>query len=201
MQISASGPEDGYAEPVTICAGQPQGGTFEGQMTTRQYKAAVHFGYKPGRVNLHAGVQTEELPQAAGLAALNAMDKGWFFDPSKGGITWLKTGALTAGQWNGDLFCVELTDFSAVNTAVSAPEAAGLNVFPSPASGMLTIETETGALIQRVDVRDTLGRQVKSEETAPAEMITLDLSGLTPGVYTLSVATDRGILVKKVVLE
>lgn len=201
MQISASGPEDGYAEPVTICAGQPQGGAFEGQMTTRQYKAAVHFGYKPGRVNLHAGVQTEELPQAAGLAALNAMDKGWFFDPARGGITWLKTGALTAGQWDGDLFCVELTDFSAVNTGVSVPEAAALNVFPSPASGVLTIETETGALIQRVDVSDVLGRQVKSMETEVAEMVTLDLGGLTPGVYTLSVATDRGVLVKKVVLE
>jgi hypothetical protein len=96
---------------------------------------------------------------------------------------------------------LELTDFSAVNTGVSAPEAAALNVFPSPASGVLTIETETGALIQRVDVRDTLGRQVRSVETAPTGMITLDLAGLTPGVYTLSVATDRGVLVKKVVLE
>jgi hypothetical protein len=50
-------------------------------------------------------------------------------------------------------------------------------------------------------VRDTLGRQVRSVETAPAGMITLDLAGLTPGVYTLSVATDRGMLVRKVVLE
>jgi hypothetical protein len=170
-------------------------------MTTRQYKAAVHFGYKPGRVNLHIGTQTEELPQATGLAALNSMDKGWFFDPARGGITWLKTGALTAGQWSGELFCLELTDFSVVNTDAKTPETAGLNVFPSPASGVLTVETETGALIQRVDVRDTLGRLVKSMETAPAEMITVDLAGLSPGLYTLSVMTDRGVLVKAVVLE
>jgi hypothetical protein len=32
-------------------------------------------------------------------------------------------------------------------------------------------------------------------------MATLNLEGLAPGIYTLSVATDRGILVKKIVLE
>ena len=201
MRISVSAPEDGYAEPVTVCAGQPQGGSFAGQLATRQYKAAVHFGYKPGKVRLQYGVQTEELPQASGLSALNSMEKGWFFDPAKGGITWLKTGGITSGQWNGDLFCMELTDFSEVSTAVRTPETAGLNVFPSPVTGVLTIETETGALIHRVDVRDTLGRQVKSIESVPAEMVTLNLEGLAPGVYTLYVATDRGMLVKKVVSE
>jgi hypothetical protein len=200
MRISVSAPEDGYAEPVTVCAGQPQGGSFAGQLATRQYKAAVHFGYKPGKVRLQYGVQTEELPQASGLSALNAMEKGWFFDPAKGGITWLKTGGITSGQWNGDLFCMELTDFSEVSTDVETAEGDKLNIYPSPSDGNLTIETGTGAEIQRVDIRDTLGRQVRSI-AASGEMATLSLGELPKGVYTIYVTTDSGIYGRKIVLE
>ncbi|MBL7829050.1 MAG: DUF4968 domain-containing protein [Saprospiraceae bacterium] len=200
MRISASGPQTGFAEPVGICAGQPQGSPYEGQLNSRDYKLVVHFGYLPANVALtHAG-QTTSLPRAFSAAELNGLARGWFYETGRGGITHIKLGALTPVGGGGDFFCVELSNFS-VSAAPEIAVQVQINVFPSPSRGQFTVEVEDGETIKEVQVTDATGKLVLRRMAEATSMETIDLSAWPGGVYWLTVATEQGIVVRKVVLE
>ena len=74
-----------------------------------------------------------------------------------------------------------------------------VTVYPNPTNGMVQIQN-TEFLMQKVEVYDTYGKLLNvmsvNDHTA-----TLDLNGYASGTYFVKVATDRGVVTKRVVKQ
>ncbi len=72
----------------------------------------------------------------------------------------------------------------------------GLNVYPNPTSGVLTVELNSG-LVKSVVVTDLTGRVVLTSEGS----VNLNLNNLSNGVYYVKVSSDKASEVVKVVKQ
>jgi len=97
---------------------------------------------------------------------------------------------------------------AAPGTPVTAgiKQASGLNVYPNPADGMVTIELygtgtfSPGELIEIVNISGQKVREIKV--AAPGKRVYFDAGSLAPGVYMLRVKTGTGTSeVKKLVVR
>ena len=71
------------------------------------------------------------------------------------------------------------------------------NIYPNPTTGIFTIE---GKNIQSVEITNIRGQTIK-QLTIHNLQFTIDLSNQAKGVYMIKIVTDKGTIVKKVVLE
>lgn len=74
-----------------------------------------------------------------------------------------------------------------------------VDVFPNPATDFLTI-IEQGIFIEEVELMDIMGR-VLLIENEKVNMKNMDLTNVSKGAYVLKIYTDRGVVVKKVVVK
>ena len=81
-------------------------------------------------------------------------------------------------------------------TGVGTHEAGQVKVYPNPSRGELTLEAEG---MRRVEVSNTLGQRVYDRELR-SDHHRMDMSGLKPGVYTVTVTSAIGTTVHRVVL-
>ncbi|MEP7171234.1 MAG: T9SS type A sorting domain-containing protein, partial [Bacteroidota bacterium] len=84
-------------------------------------------------------------------------------------------------------------------------EAAGMEVFPNPANGMVTLKY-TASQNQSADLilTDLTGREVMHEQinmAAGTNENTFDISGFTNGVYFIKIKTIDGERVQKIVKQ
>jgi hypothetical protein len=74
-----------------------------------------------------------------------------------------------------------------------------LKLFPNPTSGRLTVKLQSPG-INKIEIFDRFGKRLKIERTVTANA-ELDLSGLSAGIYFLSVSDEEGkSQVKKIVI-
>lgn len=73
------------------------------------------------------------------------------------------------------------------------------NVFPNPASDIVTITNNENIDVEQVEVYDINGRNVKSQDFNNKNEIQLNISDLASGSYMLHVKTNQGIALKKMV--
>lgn len=76
-----------------------------------------------------------------------------------------------------------------------------LNVYPNPTSGEIILDSPAGNRIEMVRIYDILGRLLIDRQGSAGPTFKLDLSGLAPGTYCLSVKTgdtwtNRNIVVQ-----
>ena len=71
-----------------------------------------------------------------------------------------------------------------------------VNIYPNPSKGIFNIE---GVSIQKVEVIDTYGQVILSEEVKN-DNLQINLRDRAVGAYLLRVVTDRGVTSKKLVL-
>ncbi len=75
-------------------------------------------------------------------------------------------------------------------TSINENSIRSLQIFPSPASNLLHVKTDAVA-IRRITILDVNGRMVWN--TSPNNpMSIIDVSNLKPGVYLISVSTEKG---------
>lgn len=74
----------------------------------------------------------------------------------------------------------------------------GLNLYPNPVREILYIENPANYTITSIQIIDLLGRIVLSEKSNVKQ---LNLSGLKSGILFLRIATENGIITKKIVKE
>jgi Flp pilus assembly pilin Flp len=72
-----------------------------------------------------------------------------------------------------------------------------VDVYPNPTTGKITIECEK---MQRVEVLDITGKQVYALDLS-SDMLDIDISDFSKGVYFLSVRSKDGVAVQRIVLE
>lgn len=87
---------------------------------------------------------------------------------------------------------ITISDF-ALTLAVDPFLAVPISVYPNPTSGILVIETDA---LQKVEIYTTSGILI---ETTDKNQI--NLSQYSKGIYLVKITTDKGIALKKVILE
>lgn len=73
------------------------------------------------------------------------------------------------------------------------------SVFPNPAADIINIKNSDGALANKVNISDLNGRTVKTVLLDNVSDAQVDISDLSSGVYMLTVTSDKGSFVKKIV--
>jgi len=71
------------------------------------------------------------------------------------------------------------------------PQSRSIHVFPNPGTDQVTITDPNGQWIERVIVRDALGR-VCQEKTMRSDRVVLDVEALLSGCYTIQAFTEEG---------
>lgn len=74
-----------------------------------------------------------------------------------------------------------------------------INIFPNPTTGKVTVQAEG---IVGVEVMNIQGEKVKSQKSnSKSQNCEVDLSQQAKGIYIIKVTTNKGVAVRKVVLE
>jgi hypothetical protein len=77
-------------------------------------------------------------------------------------------------------------------------EKLAVKVYPNPAFGKLTVEAEK--TIQKIEVYDIFGKLVYSS-ILNAQVATLDLAELSPGVYMVRIYTDDLFSTQRIIIQ
>ena|SRR5690554_1379810 len=72
-------------------------------------------------------------------------------------------------------------------------------VFPNPATDVLTVTNSEDVGIVQIELFDSNGKKVKTQEFANESQVQLDLSSVASGIYQMYIKTIAGIAVEKVV--
>ena len=76
------------------------------------------------------------------------------------------------------------------------------NLFPNPSAGKFAIGFDERVSSVRITVFDNTGRSIKNVQPNRAgELVQLDLGNVSAGIYFVKVETDKGLGVKKLVVE
>ena len=90
---------------------------------------------------------------------------------------------------------------SDVLTGVPGNHSTKIQVFPNPTSGLLNIKLAVGSHA-KISLSDQLGRlQLNREVYTHAEILSLDLSALIPGLYFLHITEDKKNFTTKVIVR
>ena len=81
---------------------------------------------------------------------------------------------------------------------VDENDASTLSVYPNPAQDKINLR---GTAMQSVKVHNTMGQLVIAKEYGNADNVELDLNGLVPGIYTITVRMTDGSIAKKMIIK
>ena len=148
--------------------------------------------------------------QATELLNLPAGTFAYLRDADTGAIIDLQAQAsygftLASTALNTTRFTLVLTQNRVTATAPAAL-AQQIGIYPNPAHGQVTLQLPNDLRQQpvAVSVLNALGQQVLTRilpAGRPAEAVTLPLTGLAKGVYTVRLTTLQGLVTKRLVVE
>lgn len=81
---------------------------------------------------------------------------------------------------------------------------AGFAIYPNPASGLVTISSSSNNGLQYVSMVDLNGKLIRSwsaSTSTGASNLNFDLSGVTPGVYIISIGSESMLTVEKLIIQ
>jgi hypothetical protein len=76
-----------------------------------------------------------------------------------------------------------------------------ITLSPNPSNGVFTIALNTTVDILEASVTNTLGQIVKTETAKNASQLTIDLSGMSKGIYYLTLTTSGRKNILKLILD
>ena len=96
-------------------------------------------------------------------------------------------------------------DFNANDCAVGTAAHSSnrvLRVYPNPSKGLFMIEVlhDAGG-VAHVSVFNAIGQAIHSERVGTGSVVTIELSDVSRGIYTLRVESEGGIYIQKLVIE
>ena len=109
-----------------------------------------------------------------------------------------------AGNWEGTFGSTGVTidNITLYSTAsLSTPnfESKSFSVYPNPTNESWAISSNSQKM-KSIEIYDLLGKKVKSLKPNSTD-VNIDASNLNAGVYTINIATDLGIISKKLVKQ
>ena len=125
----------------------------------------------------------------------------YLIDSHNNSIVDLSSGNYTFVSEKGiydNRFTLQFTPELVLNNAIHDINTVAL--YPNPTKGTITVSSLTNA-IQKVEIRDMLGRIVQSEQFLDETTIQLALKTEESGTYLVSIFTSEGIVFKKLIKE
>lgn len=117
----------------------------------------------------------------------------WYFGDRQG------EGAMRSMSWDNDPLTPDnylITPFVFMGTVgINQNEPLTINIFPNPASSVLSIQSETR--INGIELVNMLGAVVFSEEIQSTNH-SVDVSRFNTGIYFLRLLTDEGTITRKI---
>lgn len=95
------------------------------------------------------------------------------------------------------LSALNTAPFSTTQVGISEMENLSFNVFPNPANKLLNIESLNGGLLSIFDIE---GREVM-QLTIAAGRASIDITDITPGIYSLKLSGRESVLVKTISIQ
>jgi blue copper oxidase len=87
-------------------------------------------------------------------------------------------------------------------TGINDQKHIGVLIYPNPSSDKLFIQTSNGEIWTELDLMDAIGRKVSVQETQNSTYpITINLAGITPGLYTLMLRSANHVQSYKIIIE
>lgn len=143
------------------------------------------------------GGGTKDLVLAAGTDIVQPIQTSFLYDPTESPATWFYITGCPMVRLN-------------MNEVVTPPNSinenaltAAVNVFPNPASNLLNVSFSEISGNVVMTMFSTEGKQVMTQKTnvVANQTTTVDVSGLSAGIYTLRVVAGNGTVTKKVVIK
>ena len=106
------------------------------------------------------------------------------------------TDGISLSVWGNAVLCGVVP-----NTIQDITIGADIEIFPNPSSGIIEISTETGLTYSKIRIYDTQGKLMHSAFNITGKNYKLQLAGLPPGMYFLSLETEASVIVRKIVLS
>jgi hypothetical protein len=143
------------------------------------------------------------------LCENNISHCNWALNDKAEGASFLKPGSSNTGNWTNDDLTISgilvkdiIENWDATCAVTNNEEQAhfesGIELYPNPASDVLTTKVTNGLDITSITLLDSIGN--KALEINNPEN-TINVSSLNTGLYLVYITTSRGQLVKKVVIE
>lgn len=109
--------------------------------------------------------------------------------------------SMWVGTYFWGLYQRSTADLGPVSTTQPSVTNA-LHIFPNPTHGLLSCKLPNGVSGEAIlSIYDIQGRQLLHRTTSAEQLPDLDLSRLAPGMYWVSIATQKGVFGGKVVLR
>ncbi|MBE9510434.1 MAG: T9SS type A sorting domain-containing protein, partial [Bacteroidetes bacterium] len=87
--------------------------------------------------------------------------------------------------------------YNVIVNSISEIQISGVKIFPNPTTGKITIEGINIEMIEVLNIEGQIIEQIEVEK----DKTDIDLSSLSKGVYFVKVITNKGIEIKKIVVE
>ena len=114
----------------------------------------------------------------------------------------LTGGALTLLTTNlGQLGLAALFSGSCALLGTDSFTTSSISVYPNPVRDLVTLEGSNDSNIQSYQIADLNGRIVKSGDSVNTNSTQVNMSDLQSGVYMMTINSDKGSTVKKIIKE
>lgn len=107
---------------------------------------------------------------------------------------------LTVNDNNFDAFVAKLNNTVATNASIENPFVTmnEICVFPNPSNGVFVIQSEEK--ISGVEITNIVGKRIYSEK-ANSPRLSIDLSKVNPGVYFITLYSEKQIVTKRMIVN
>ena len=89
------------------------------------------------------------------------------------------------------------------NTSITERELNAKTIlFPNPAKEQISIELNQNIKVEKIEIYNNLGQEVLRQIINDNESIlNLNVKGLAPGIYSIKVYTEKGLVSKSIIIE
>ncbi len=122
------------------------------------------------------------------------------FSPATSG-TKTATISIASNDANENPYTISVSGTGLAATAISDAVDKTVRIYPNPASNSIYISTEGGKTISMLTLRNHLGTIVREVSTDLGSSYTMELTGLSSGIYYLEFESPEGKIVRKVVKQ
>ena len=175
---------------------------------------AVDFSFKYNQVNFLYDSVLDHTAYMQSLAYYNAVDStvrytSYSLQPIPNNVSLISVRFLIlagtfctsdlntiTGYLNGDVCTVQIINCSSTGIA-DLTEDVNVDVFPNPATDMLSVESKEKTNVQLINME---GREVRTSKTEGTSH-KLNVSGLANGLYLLKLYNNKSVSVKKVLIH
>jgi hypothetical protein len=145
-------------------------------------------------------IKTNDLGQQQWIRLIDESPSDWGYEiiqTNDGGYVFTGT-AVYDNPFNPDVMLIKLDENGNLSSQIAKMPAANFSVYPNPGKDMVYIRNTSGEQLQAIELYDLSGRLVHIYDAGKQS---INVSGVSRGVYMLRLMTASGVMSSKLVIE